>query len=265
MAAIGTIDGRRLAQVQAFLQNLDPALKNALHQPEGAREVVFALLLEGDVTMQAQRANLVAATYGPDSARRVVAHRSLVQDMDSRQTLPLLELTIPALRQLAAEEKKAFFGTLQALIKADGRLSLSEYVLLLIVRRRLTHDATTAPAKTEITSLEGLWADAVTLLSLLARMGHTRPEDAFYAFKTGLYQLPGAKKQTLPDALPSVKLTDLGKSLATLEQATPKLKQAIVDACAHTVLADNTVTPQEAELLRAVVMVLDCPAPPFLG
>jgi hypothetical protein len=96
-------------------------------------------------------------------------------------------------------------------------------------------------------------------------MGHSKPEDAFYALKSGLYQLPGAKKQTLPPAMTPVKLTHLGKSLATLERATPKLKQAIVDACAHTVLADNTVTPQEAELLRAIVMVLDCPAPPFLA
>ncbi len=265
MAAIGTIDGRRLAQVQDFLNNLDPALKTALHQPESAREVVLALLLDDQPSVQTQQTQSIAAAYGEDSAQRAIGHRPALQGMDSRQTLPLLELTMPALKPLSVEEKKQFFSTLQALIKADGRLSLSEYVLHLIVRKRLTSDPGTAPSTSEITSLDALWNEAVTLLSLLARMGHTKPEDAFYALKSGLYQLPGAKKQTLPDALPSVKITDLGKSLATLEQATPKLKQTIVDACAHTVLADNTVTPQEGELLRAIVMVLDCPAPPFLA
>ncbi|QQE65833.1 hypothetical protein GFS31_25230 [Leptolyngbya sp. BL0902] len=260
MATIGTIDSRRLAQVQDFLKDLDPALKAALQQPEGAREVVFTLLLDSQATVQTQQTQVIATTYGEDSAQRMMDHRPAVQGMDSRQTLPLLELTVPALRQLSTEDKKTFFGTLQALIKADGRLSLSEYVLQLILRKRLTE----ATAKPEVTSLDALWADAVTLLSLLAKLGHPKPEDAFYALKTGLYQLPGAKKQTLPTALPAAKITDLNKSLATLEQATPKLKQAIVDACAHTVLADSTVTPQEAELLRAVVMVLDCPAPPFL-
>ncbi|MFH7241307.1 MAG: M48 family metallopeptidase [Spirulina sp.] len=265
MAAIGTIDGRRLAQVQDFLNNLDPALKTALHQPESAREVVFALLLDDQPSVQSQQTQSIAAAYGEDSAQRAIGHRPALQGMDSRQTLPLLELTMPALKPLSVEEKKQFFSTLQALIKADGCLSLSEYVLQLIVRKRLTSDPGTAPSTSEITSLDALWNEAVSLLSLLARMGHTKPEDAFYALKSGLYQLPGAKKQTLPDALPSVKITDLGKSLATLDQATPKLKQAIVDACAHTVLADNTVTPQEGELLRAIVMVLDCPAPPFLA
>ncbi|MGB0564915.1 MAG: transcriptional regulator, partial [Spirulinaceae cyanobacterium] len=63
---------------------------------------------------------------------------------------------------------------------------------------------------------------------------------------------------------PPCKLSQLGKSLRNLELATPKLKQAIVAACAHTVLEDQQVTLREAELLRAVVIALDCPIPPFL-
>lgn len=265
MAAIGTIDGRRLAQVQTFLNNLNPDLKAALNQPDSARELVFALLLDSQTTVQEQQIQSLATTYGEACAQRVIGHQNALTTLDSRHTLSLLELTVPALRQLSEEEKKAFFSTLQALIKADGRLSLSEYVLQLVLRKRLTNDPKAAQSKAEITTLDALWPDAVVLLSVLARMGHTKEDDAFYALKSGLYQLPGAKKQTLPVALPPVKLTHLGKSLVTLERATPKLKQAIVDACAHTVLADNTVTPQEAELLRAIVMVLDCPAPPFLA
>jgi hypothetical protein len=45
---------------------------------------------------------------------------------------------------------------------------------------------------------------------------------------------------------------------------TPKLKQAIVDACAHTVLFNHQVNIKEAELLRTVIILLDCPIPPFL-
>lgn len=265
VAAIGTIDGRRLAQVQQFLQNLDPAIKAALTQPDSAQDLVFALLLDRQTAVRDQQIQILAATHGDACAQRVVGYRKPLAGLESRHTLSLLELTIPALRQRSEEEHKAFFNTLQLLIKADGRLSLSEYVLQLILRKRLTSAPNAAQSKSEISTLDALWADAVIVLSVLARLGHSKTEDAFYALKSGLYQLPGAKKQTLPTALAPVKLTHLGKSLATLEQATPKLKQAIVDACAHTVLADNTVTPQEAEVLRAIVMVLDCPAPPFLA
>jgi hypothetical protein len=54
------------------------------------------------------------------------------------------------------------------------------------------------------------------------------------------------------------------KSVERLRLASPKLKQVIVDACAHTVLLDNQVTNSEADLLRAIAMTLDCPIPPFL-
>lgn len=50
-----------------------------------------------------------------------------------------------------------------------------------------------------------------------------------------------------------------------LHLASPKLKQALVDACAHTVLLDNQVTNSEADLLRAIAMTLDCLIPPFLN
>lgn len=50
---------------------------------------------------------------------------------------------------------------------------------------------------------------------------------------------------------------DLKKSIERLRRSCPKLKQAIIDACAHTVLVDNQVTPDEANLLRAIAITLD--------
>ncbi|MEH2010420.1 hypothetical protein [Nostoc sp.] len=63
----------------------------------------------------------------------------------------------------------------------------------------------------------------------------------------------------------SCNFTELKKSIERLRLASPKLKQAIVDACAHTVLLDNKVTDSEADLLRAIAMTLDCPIPQFLN
>lgn len=54
----------------------------------------------------------------------------------------------------------------------------------------------------------------------------------------------------------------VGVSLERLYATSPKLKQAIVNACAHAVLLDGQV--EEAELLRAMAIALDCLMPPFL-
>jgi Zn-dependent protease with chaperone function len=265
MTAIGTIDGRRLAQVQGFLQKLSPELLKAVQQPETASELVFALLIDTRAEVQVKQARILANAYGTNCPRQVNHHRQLLRGFDSRQTLLLLELAVPTLKQLSPEEGQRFLNAVTALIKADGCLSLSEYVLQLILRKRLqSSQKTTTKPQAEISSLDTLWPEVLTVLGLLSRVGHSSREDAFYAFKSGLYQLPGSKKRALPETLPQVKITDLGKSLNALERAIPKLKQAIVDACAHTVLADQSVTAQETELLRAVVIMLDCPAPPFL-
>jgi Zn-dependent protease with chaperone function len=265
MTAIGTTDGRRLAQVQAFLQQLEPDIATAFQQPETAADLVFALLIDSRAEVQVKQAQVLTRAYGADCPQRVNHYRQLAHTFDSRQTLLLLELAAPTLKQQQAEASQRFLHTMQALIKADGQLSVSEYVLQLILRKRLQTGQQPAVKPTQpINSLTELWPYVLNLLAVLSKAGHTTRDDAFYAFKSGLYQLPGAKKRTLPETLPPAKLTDLGKSLSLLERATPKLKQAIVDACAHTVLADNAVTAQETELLRAIVIMLDCPAPPFL-
>jgi hypothetical protein len=77
--------------------------------------------------------------------------------------------------------------------------------------------------------------------------------------------LPNSSQRELPEIPPSVQLSDLKKSLDRLKLATPKLKQSIVDAFAHMILLDNTVTVEEADLLRAIVIAIDCPIPPFLN
>lgn len=69
----------------------------------------------------------------------------------------------------------------------------------------------------------------------------------------------------MPASPPNWNFSELRKSLNRLSVASPKLRQAIVEAGSYTVLLDNAVTDQEAELLRAVVIALSCPLPPFLN
>ena len=66
----------------------------------------------------------------------------------------------------------------------------------------------------------------------------------------------------LPPAKASLK--DLDAALNNLALAAPAIKQRILSGAVAAVSADGTVTPDEAEALRAVADSLDCPLPPFL-
>jgi Zn-dependent protease with chaperone function len=263
VTTLGTTDSRQLAQVRSLLAALPPPLKAALHDPSTARDLVYTLLIRTKPALQAQQIEYLASIGGAETKQRLGRLYPLLRSLKPGQDVLLVEALVPALQTLAPAEKQAFFQTVKALSQPGGRPLLAGYSLELVLRKRLG-ELGPAPGQ-PIDSLDSLWSDALHLLALLARVGHSRPDDALYAFKLGAAQLPGAKRHARPGALPAICAAALGDGLGRLGQVTPKLKQAIVDACAHTVLADNDVTAAEIALLRAVVIALDCPAPPFLA
>ena len=265
MASVGTASPQHLAKAHAWLQSLPPELSEAIDSPTGAMTLVFSLLLDARPAVRSRQLALVQASPLAIEPAQVVQIADLLSGLDARKYLPLLDLSIPALRTITPQQCADFFKQIQALVKADGKLSLSEYVLQLIVQKRLRpHFQKRLEQPKAVTNLAPLWEDCQVVLTLLAKIGHTHTDDAFYAFKSALSSLPGASKRPLPQALPTFTLAHLGPSLKRLQPAVPKLKQAIVDAAAHAVLVDQSVTIREAELLRAIVITLDCPIPPFL-
>ncbi|MEM6434962.1 MAG: M48 family metalloprotease, partial [Cyanobacteria bacterium P01_D01_bin.115] len=265
MASVGTASPQHLAKAHAWLQSLPPELNEALRSPTGAMTLVCSLLLDARPTVRSRQLTLVQASPLAIEPAQVEQIADLLSGLDARKYLPLLDLSIPALRTITPQQCADFFKQIQALVKADGKLSLSEYVLQLIVQKRLRpHFQKQLEQPKAVTNLLPLWEDCQVVLTLLAKVGHTNTDDAFYAFKSALSSLPGASKRPLPQALPTFTLAHLGPSLKRLQPAVPKLKQAIVDAAAHAVLVDQSVTIREAELLRAIFITLDCPIPPFL-
>lgn len=265
MATVGTATPQHLAKAHTFLESLPSALRDAVQSPEGAMALVYGILLDRQPAVRSRQLAIFQQPGSSVDAQPVENLAELLRDMDARVYLPLLDLSIPVLRTITPQQCADFFKQIQALVRADGKLSLSEYVLQLILQKRLRpHFQKDLKQPKTVSKLDPLWPDCQTLLTILARIGRSRPEDAFYAFKSGIARLPGAHQRELPQTLPKVTLTDLGQSLKRLEAAVPKLKQSIVDAAAHTVMVDQDVTLKEAELLRAIVITLDCPIPPFL-
>jgi Zn-dependent protease with chaperone function len=265
MATVGTATPQHLAKAHDFLQSLPTAVSDAVRSPAGAMALIYAMLLDQQPEVRSQQLRLFQQPDAAVSPQHVQQLSEFMRDMDARIYLPLLDLSVPVLRTITPPQCARFFKDIQALVKADGKLSVSEYVLQIILQKRL-RPYFQKPLKhpKAVTSLEAVWPDCQILLTILARIGHQTPEDIIYAFKSGASRLPGANQRELPQTLPKVTLSDLGQSLKHLEPVVPKLKQAIVDAAAHTVMLDNAVTLKEAELLRAIVITLDCPIPPFL-
>lgn len=65
--------------------------------------------------------------------------------------------------------------------------------------------------------------------------------------------------------LEKVTMLQLRAALLALNELSPLLKPAVIDACGHCILHDGKVEVREYELMRLVADQLDCPMPPLAG
>jgi hypothetical protein len=179
--------------------------------------------------------------------------------------LPLLHLAVSSLRLLPTNESRAFVERARALIMADGVVTPFEHLILVVLKRHLTGELQGATHGNEIWSMRALEGELSTVLSMLARVGIPDEKKAFDAFELGCSRLG-----EMPKGLTFVPATACGydavqKSLDRLALAAPPVKRQIMMACAVCAATDQEITIEEAELLRAVSMALDCPLPPMVA
>ncbi|QLE41372.1 transcriptional regulator [Nostoc sp. C052] len=268
---VGSVTPEHFAHAQALLSQLPESLRLGAREQQSAMAIAFALALDTEnLQIQERQITWLREVQPADLVEKTLELSNEISQLDSRIRLPLVDLAVPILRQNSAKECQRLCKCVHGLVVATGSLSLWHFVLQLILWHRLEPSINPASTTTiEFTSIEQIWPDSLLVLSVIARVGHSQPdastEDIAYAFRSGVFRLPKAGEQEKPEKPLSCNFTELKKSIERLRLATPKLKQAIVDACAHTVLLDNKVTPSEADLLRAIAMTLDCPIPPFLN
>ncbi|MBN4000357.1 M48 family metallopeptidase [Nostoc sp. LPT] len=268
---VGSVTPEHFAHAQALLSQLPESLRLGVQEQQSAMAIALALALDTEnLQIQKRQIAWLREVQPADLVEKTLELSSEISQLDPRIRLPLVDLAVPVLRQNSAKECQRLCKCVHGLAVATGSLSLWHFVLQLILWHRLQPSINpTSTTTVEFTSIEQIWPDSLLVLSVIARVGHSQPdtstEDIAYAFRSGVFRLPKAGEQEKLEIPLSCNFTELKKSIERLRFATPKLKQAIVDACAHTVLLDNKVTPLEADLLRAIAMTLECPIPPFLN
>jgi len=170
----------------------------------------------------------------------------------------LLELSMPALKELSASQYKTFKHCMSQLIRADGRFSLSEWAL----HRFVIHAVEAPDSGVENKSLKALRPACEVLLTCLARAGHTA-ESEVEATMAGASESIGFDLMCLPEQAAGV--GELDKAVQQLRRLKPLAKPALLKAMARCIEHSGQITTQEAELFRTVAEVLDSPMPPLMS
>jgi Zn-dependent protease with chaperone function len=256
--AIGNsaVDGHALAEAVARVPG-EAALEAALLDSRQAQLVVLAMLIEKERPFSGQQRQLIAEAFGVDAAQQVDAFHDLVQALPPGLRLPLFDRASPTLLKLAPAARERLLLLAHGLITADGRITLHEFLLFTVLKRRIGRDAH-RPAPVRFASLGLLEAEVGLVLSLLASV--RLPERPERAYNAGVLLLAGIEPPRVPTE--AVALDAVARALDRLNQLAPLEKPRLIKACTAVVFLDGRTHWKAASCLRTICAALDAPLPP---
>lgn len=226
----------------------------ALRHPDGACDMVHALLLENGEARAAQ-----LAVLPPERARMAEFLAGKVAGLPRSARLPLIDLAAPALRSLAPAQRDELRASVGRLIAADGRITLAEFVIQTVLARRLSADAA-RPVPVRYQELSEVSDACHVLLSMLARLAGGARHDVAARFAAGAGSLPQAGLSSgYPLPVAELRFQRVSDALEQAHRLAPLAKPLLIKALLAA--AGAPLSPAAADLLRAICAALEAPVP----
>jgi len=261
-ASAGDPAPRHLEQAIAIRRALPPTLRASAEQPEHAAALLLAIVIFADQKLHERRVEFVRERLGGAMADGVREASVVTSALAPMLRLPAVLQLIPALRGLPLAERAHLVAALKELMRFDGGLSVFEYALeKLVIRALLPNEDTRNPHGR--LSLEDASASLGMVFSVLARQGAHNDDAARQAYEAGIAPLLPRYRPAYNVISSWVPLFD--QALEQLCQLRVAAKQLLIEGLVRTIAHDELLAPTEAELLRAMCAVLECPLPPLLA
>lgn len=257
---IGKPDWERMLMAAAITASIPKPINQAAHSTEWAPEVIFYTLLDKNSQVMEQQLLMIAQRMGADSEAQVSVLLDAGGLPKPEQRLPLMEVAFPALKRRPADFLAKVLSTVDALIEADGRVDVFEYLLARVIKQLMTESQDPHSVKVAgHRSLRGCAVEATQVLAILAEHGHTDSNKVESAFQAGVSALGLAADTPKPK---------IDNWIMALDEALPKLdklkstdKEVFVRALTEVVTHDGQLKPSELELLRVTCDLIHVPIP----
>ncbi len=251
LQAIGKVSPEAVTRARELIAGLPEALREAVHEPEGAQATAAALLLSDDAGVRSKQVALLRKAFSDAFALRVTRLFPHTFALADTGRMPVLELCLPALKQ-SADASDAFVDRMRELADADGKLHLFECLILAVLEARLR---ATKGLRESTARLDGPAAAAV--LSGFARI--EAPDEA--AAKAIFTKIMGERGLSSMVFSPPEDNAALERALVKLRGLGPGDRKEFLSAAACIVWHNGEVSSAEGEWLRALAAVLECPVP----
>lgn len=264
---IGAPQAQHLQVASQLIADLPPVLVTAAREPFAAQAVIFALLLSrDDQAVRQKQFQMLQSQVDAPLLRETQQLALVVQSLPPKARLPLADMTIPAIKRASPQQYASFRQLVEALVAADQKIDLFEYSLRTVLFSYLdVHYGLRKPPTASYRSIDPLAQPLALVLSMLAYVGQQHDGQAERFFAAGARVVaqtsPNTRLQLLPTA--DCTLQKFDAAINKLASSSPSVKRQIIDAVSACIKADEQVTVDEGELLRAIAAVLACPMPPL--
>ena len=256
----GQPNERQLHYAQSLMKQIPSPLVDASREPYGARAIVYSLVLDNDINIRRKQMS-VLKEYGDYGVHELTGKlQQAVDNVDTKIRLPLINLSLPALREMSLPQFKLFWKNITLLIEMDSKVDLFEWVLQKILMRHLNAAfLKSKPTQIKYSKLQHLYQEIELLLSVLAYSGNVDIDKAKQAFDIAADKTEIKNISLLPKE--EISLDPLNNVIDKLNMLKPLLKQKLLNSCLICVSVDGKIVPIEMELMRAISDALESPMP----
>jgi Zn-dependent protease with chaperone function len=257
---IGKPDFQRMLMAAAIAASIPKPVDKAAHSTEWAPEVIFYTLLDRNAAVMEQQLLTIARRMGAESESQVSVLLDAGGLPKPEQRLPLMEMAFPALKRRPPDFLARVLGTVDALIQADGRVDVFEYLLARSIKQVIWESQNPHSVRAAgPLSLKACAAQATKVLAVLAQQGSGDAERSNRAFRSGIKAL-GLPEDT---AMPEIEswTAALDESLPRLDRLRSTEKETLVRALTEVITHDGQLVPSELELLRVTCDLIHVPIP----
>ncbi len=256
---VGAPDRESLQAARTLIASQPQPLSAAAHDPDEARALVYAMLIDPQHQQADKQLHYIqehAERGVPEHVQRLLP---AVHNCSRAQLITLLEMAVPALKELSRAQYKRFSNNAARLITADRRVDLFEWMLhRLLVKELYAHFEGPQRQSGHIRSIGRVADEAAKLLAIIASHSHPALDQQLAAYNAGMAELgldqPFAKQE-------SFDYERMNKALGKLRRLRPLRKPALLKACVAAALQDGALNDSERALLHGVAATLDCPLP----
>jgi len=260
---IGNPSQETISYARDLVAELPIAIKEAAREPYGARAVIYSLVLDKGQPVRDRQLKHLQDYADVDVYRLTRQLAAQMKPLDIKYRLVLIDIAIPALKQLSLDQYQVFRDNLGALIEIDARVEVLEWTLQKILFNHLDDQFfKLKQAQKRSFNAAQLKPEIELLLSVMAYAGDQDPSKIETAFAAAANTLEISGLRLL--ARNDIKLSDLDRALQQLANLKPLQKPQLLLACATSAGHDQNISTVEVEVLRAFADVLDCPMPPII-